>query len=102
MKPQTYDTLKCILKMDGEIEQPRIAYALEVLAGRVDIPDKPVTAGVLRIPEVAKLLGIKSPTVHKYAQLGWLERVYPSGGERAVGISRESVERFVARGVQRV
>ena len=98
MKPQTYNILKRILVIDGEIDKPRIDYVLEVLSGRLDVPDKPVRQGVLRRSEVARLLGISLRSVDSYVVQGHLQRVYRNGGKQALGISRQSYERFIENG----
>ena len=54
------------------------------------------TPHVIRYKDVLKWLKIHSRTLDYYIQRGYLKRVY-GGGERAIGVSRDSYLKFIAR-----
>ena len=51
---------------------------------------------VIRYKDVLKWLKIHRRTLDYYIQRGYLKRVY-GGGERAIGVSRDSYLKFIAR-----
>ena len=54
------------------------------------------TPHVIRYKDVLKWLKIHRRTLDYYIQRGYLKRVY-GGGERAIGVSRDSYLKFIAR-----
>ena len=54
------------------------------------------TPHVIRYKDVLKWLKIHRRTLDYYIQRGYLKRVY-GGGERAIGVSRDSSLKFIAR-----
>jgi len=82
--------------MDSEIKPEDIEKALDVLRGKIGSNEE--IDHVLRRKEVEEILHVHRRTVDYYLDKGYLKRVY-GGGQRAVGISRDSVLRFVRRRV---
>jgi len=91
MKPETEATFNAIVSMDHEIETASACRAISILNGRTNQSKHLVS--VLRISEVAKLLGVSMWTIHQYAAQGVLEKVY-GGGRYLLGISRSSYVAF--------
>ena len=98
MKTQTEMAVRSILSMDEEIKAELVEKALDVLRGKVGPNDE--IDHVLRRKEVEELLHVHRRTIDYYLDKGYLTRVY-GGGQRALGISRDSVLRFVRRRVGR-
>jgi len=96
MKTQTEMAVRSILAMDSEIKAEDVEKALDVLRGKVTSNED--LDHVLRRKEVEELLHVHRRTIDYYIEKGYLVRVY-GGGQRAVGISRDSVMRFLRRRV---
>ena len=100
MKDQTEAAIRNIASIDGEISKEMLDQAIDILrgemAGRNDL------VHVMKRKDVMKHLGIHRRTLDYYLEKGYLERVY-GGGQKAIGVSRESFLRFqrerVGRGV---
>ena len=100
MKDQTEAAIRNIASIDGEISKEMLDHAIDILrgemAGRNDL------VHVMKRKDVMKHLGIHRRTLDYYLEKGYLERVY-GGGQKAIGVSRESFLRFqrerVGRGV---
>ncbi len=88
MKPETEQMLRNVASIDGGIRQEDLERAIRILRG-----DSDEVVQVMRRKEVMKLLGIHRRTLDYYLKRGYLDRVY-GGGERAIGVSRESYVRF--------
>ena len=99
MKAQTEAAIRNIVAIDTEIKQSDLEKAINVLRGNSDGTEGLVH--VLRRKEVMKLLGVHRRTLDYYLDKGYLDRVY-GGGKRAIGVSRESFERFTSRRVGKV
>jgi len=82
--------------MDDEIKPEIVEKAMDVLRGRMESNEE--MDHVLRRKEVEEILHVHRRTVDYYLDKGYLTRVY-GGGQRAVGVSRNSVLRFMRRRV---
>ena len=91
MKDQTEAAIRNIASIDGEITPEMLNQAIDILrgemAGRNDL------VHVMKRKDVMKHLGIHRRTLDYYLEKGYLERVY-GGGQKAIGVSRESFLRF--------
>ena len=92
MKTQTELAIRSIAGMDEEVTKDLLDKAILVLKNEVEKVVHPIYH-VLRFREVEELLHVKPRTINYYVNQGYLDRVY-GGGKRAVGITRESFERF--------
>lgn len=90
MKAQTEAAVRNILAMDEEVEKDNIERCISILRGQ---PQDKDLIQVIRYKEALKHLQCHRRTLEYYIQKGYLKRVY-GGGERAIGISRESFIRF--------
>ena len=77
--------------MDAEVVKADMDRAINILNGRHEEDDDLVH--VIRRKDVMKWLGVHRRTLDYYLKMGYLDRVY-GGGQRAIGISRESYIRF--------
>ncbi len=84
--------------MDGEIPKDRIEKALDVLRGGGDGEDDLIHT--VRFADVVKILGVSRRTITYYVEHGYLDAVYGCG-KRAIGVTRDSIMRFVNRRVVR-
>lgn len=91
MKAETEIALRGILQLDPEIDKADAERAIDLLCGRKKEDAEPVQ--VIRRKDAMKWLGVHRRTLDYYIEKGYLDRVY-GGGERAIGISRESYLRF--------
>lgn len=94
MTPQTENIIRNVASLDPEIPPERLEQALSVLRGGSDFNG--VIDHVLRRKEVEEILHVHRRTIDYYLEKGYLRRVY-GGGQRAVGISRESLNNFMRR-----
>ena len=83
-------------KLEGEVPKARRSRPQGPARGKVESNED--LDHVLRRKEVEELLHVHRRTIDYYLDNGYLQRVY-GGGKRAVGISRESVLKFLQRRV---
>jgi len=96
MTPQTENAIRSIATLDNDITPTALEHALQILNGAVDCDG--VRDQVLRRKEVEQILHVHRRTIDYYLDKGYLVRIY-GGGQRAVGISRDSVNNFLRRRV---
>ena len=77
--------------MDAEAVKADMDRAINILNGRYD--ENQDLVHVIRRKDAMKMLGVHRRTLDYYLKMGYLDRVY-GGGQRAIGISRESFIRF--------
>lgn len=94
MKAETEIALRGILQLDPEVVRSDIDRAIDLLCGKKNEDTELVQ--VIRRKDAMKWLGVHRRTLDYYIEKGYLERVY-GGGQKAIGISRESYLRFTAR-----
>lgn len=98
MKEPTAAGLRALAKLDGTIPPLNVDRAINELRGRTKaglFKTKPLDT-VMSRAEAAEALHVCTKTVDKFARNGTLERVMLTE-KRAIGLSRESVEKAVAR-----
>jgi len=98
MTPQTELVLKQIIKADESIDPKNAILAFNFLRDPSKHPAEP--SPILRIPMVAKMLGITIAGVYKYFDKGLLKRIYGEG-ENAFGVTQDSYIEFTSRRPQR-
>ena len=92
LKKETEVVIRGLLASDKRVAPEDIEKAIAYLQGR---RDEDLTH-VIRYKDVLKWLKIHRRTLDYYIQRGYLKRVY-GGGERAIGVSRDSDLKFIAR-----
>ena len=94
MKQETEMAIRGVLMMDADIAKENIERALDILRGKTD-GDEPIIHNV-RFNDAKDILKVSRRTLRHYLDSGYLDRVY-GGGRRAIGVSRESLMRFMTR-----
>ena len=94
LKKETEVVIRGLLASDKSVAPEDIEKAIAYLQGRRD-EDEDLTH-VIRYKDVLKWPKIHRRTLDYYFQRGYLKRVY-GGGERAIGVSRDSYLKFIAR-----
>ena len=85
------DRIRFSASFDPSISKDMLNKAIRILKGE---PENFVA--VFKFKEAAKFLGMSIKTLRYYVSRGYIDRVY-GGGQRAIGVSRESVYNFVKR-----
>ena len=93
-KVETEQMIRSMAKMDGEVNPNDLERAINIMRGVKD--DNQDLVHVIRRKDAARMLGVHRRTLDYYIQRGYLKRVY-GGGERAIGVSRDSYLKFIAR-----
>ena len=93
MKVETDQMIRSMAKMDGEVNPNDLERAINIMRGVKD--DNLDLVHVIRRKDAMKMLGVHRRTLDYYLKMGYLDRVY-GGGQRAIGISRESFIRFTS------
>ena len=94
MKPETEIAVRGVLMMDPDITKENIERALDVLRGKAD-GDEIIIHNV-RFRDAQEILKVSRRTLRHYLDSGYLDRVF-GGGRRAIGVTRESLLRFMSR-----
>ena len=94
MKVETEQMIRSMAKMDGEVNPNDLERAINIMRGVKD--DNLDLVHVIRRKDAMKMLGVHRRTLDYYLKMGYLDRVY-GGGQRAIGISRESFIRFTSQ-----
>ena len=94
MKPETEVAIRGVLMMDVDVPKENIERALDILRGKTD-GDEIIIHNV-RFNDARDILKVSRRTLRHYLDSGYLDRVY-GGGRRAIGVSRESLLRFMTR-----
>lgn len=101
--PHTKVAVLAILRADPSLDGDRISRALAVLEGRDKNPEGRTAFGPVRpldkvvsFGDAASLTGCTNRTLRNWAKLGLIRFVYGSG-DRAIGVSAESLQSFLSR-----
>ncbi|MBQ3808226.1 MAG: hypothetical protein II840_09760 [Kiritimatiellae bacterium] len=94
MKPETEIAVRGVLMMDADITKENVERALDVLRGKAD--GEEIIIHNVRFEDAIDILKVSRRTLRHYLDTGYLDRVY-GGGCRAIGVSRESLLRFMSR-----
>ena len=98
MKIETENAIRSIVTMDADVTKEALERAIDILRGKVE-SDEDFVHNV-RFCDAQELLKVSRRTLSYYVDHGYLDRVYGCG-HRALGISRESLLRFMNRRVVR-
>ena len=98
MKTETETLVRSIVSMDAEVTKESLERAIDILRGRVESDEDFVHN--IKFRDAQDLLKVSRRTLSYYLDHGYLDRVYGCG-HRALGISRESLLRFMNRRVVR-
>lgn len=96
MKPETETALRSIVSMDAEVTKESLEHAIDILRGKADADSD--LLHVIKFKDAADILKVTQRTIRYYVAHGYLDRVF-GGGDKALGISRESIFRFQTRRV---
>ena len=92
---ETETAVRSIVLTDPDITKEMVEQALDILKGRgvqVEMIHN------VRFNDARDILKVSRRTLRHYLDSGYLDRVY-GGGRRAIGVSRESLFRFMNRRV---
>ncbi len=98
MKPETENAIRSIASLDPEVSTTMIDRVIEMMKGANG--DSENLIHVVRFNDTVEMLKVSRRTLSYYLDHGYLDRVYGCG-ERAIGVSRESLLKFVNRRVVR-
>ena len=96
MKPETETAVRSIVMFDSEVTRENLERAIDILRGKVSSDEDLIHN--IRFCDAQELLKVSRRTLSYYIDHGYLDRVYGCG-ERALGVSRESLLRFMNRRV---
>jgi len=92
MKIETETAIRSIVGFDSEVTKEMVEKALDILRGKV--PGDEMIVHNVRFGDAMEILKVKRRTLRYYVYRGYLDRVY-GGGCRAIGVTRESLLRFM-------
>ena len=98
MKQETENAIRSIASLDPELSTAMVERAIDLLKGRSEECEDFINN--IRFRDAQELLKVSDRTLRYYLAHGYLDRVYGCG-QRAIGISRESLLRFMNRRVVR-
>ena len=98
MKQETENAIRSIASLDPELSATMVERAIDIMHGRSD--ESEAFIHNVRFCDAQELLKVSRRTLSYYVDHGYLDRVYGCG-HRALGISRESLLRFMNRRVVR-
>ncbi len=98
MKSETETLLRNIISLDPEITKENAEKAIDIMRGKVESEEDMVHN--VRFRDALELLKVSRRTLSYYLDHGYMDRVYGCG-QRALGVSRESLLRFMNRRVVR-
>ena len=98
MKQETENAIRSIATLDPEISSSMIEKVIDIFRGKSD--ESQMLIHTVRFRDALELLNVHRMTLQYYLNNGYLDRVYGCG-KRAIGVSRESLLRFMNRKVVR-
>lgn len=98
MKQETENAIRSIASLDPEVSTAMVDRAIDLMRGRSD--ESEAFIHNVKFRDAQDLLKVSRRTLSYYLDHGYLDRVYGCG-HRALGISRESLLRFMNRRVVR-
>ena len=93
MRMETENAVRSIVNIDPEITREMIEQAIDVLRGRTE---EVAIVHNVRFCDAQDILKVSRRTLRHYLDSGYLDRVF-GGGRRAIGVTRESLLRFMSR-----
>lgn len=94
MRIETETAVRSIVCIDTEVTREMLEKALDILRGKS--PEEDVIVHNIRFSDAMEILMVSRRTLRHYLDSGYLDRVY-GGGRRAIGVTRESLVRFMTR-----
>ena len=98
MKSETETLIRNIISLDPEVAKENLERAIDIMRGKVESDEDLIHN--IRFKDAQELLKVSRRTLSYYIDHGYLDRVYGCG-DRALGVSRESLLRFMNRRVVR-
>ena len=98
MKTETENAIRSIASLDPEVSITMIDRVIELMKGKSAESENLIH--VVKYSDAIELLKVSRRTLSYYLDNGYLDRVYGCG-HRALGVSRESLLRFMTRRVVR-
>ena len=98
MKTETENAIRSIASLDPEVSATMIDRVIEMMKGTSMESESLIH--VIRYNDALELLKVSRRTLSYYVDKGYLDRVYGCGC-RSIGVSRESLLRFMNRRVVR-
>ena len=98
MKQETENAIRSVAMLDPEVSSSMVERVIDIMRGKSDESDGLVHN--VRFSDALDLLKVCRRTLTYYLDHGYLDRVYGCG-HRALGVSRESLLRFMNRRVVR-
>ena len=96
MKMETETAVRSIVSMDAEVSKENLERAIDIMRGKVESDEDLIHN--IRSKDAQELLKVSRRTLSYYIDNGYLDRAYGCG-DRALGVSRESLLRFMTRRV---
>ena len=93
MRMETENAVRSIVMIDPEITKDMVERAIVILRGQIQSEEDLIH--VMKRKDVMKILNVKRRTLDYYLEKGYLDRVYGGGRKNSMGVSRESVLRFL-------
>ena len=94
MRIETETAVRSIVGFDSEVTKEMVERAIDILRGKADADGGEITVHNVRFSDAMEILKVKRRTLRHYIYRGYLDRVY-GGGCRAIGVTRESLLRFM-------
>ena len=94
MRIETETAVRSIVGFDSEVTKEMVERAIDILRGKTDADSGEITVHNVRFSDAMDILKVKRRTLRHYIYRGYLDRVY-GGGCRAIGVTRESLLRFM-------
>ena len=93
MRIETENAVRSIVMTDTDITRDMMERAIVILRGQIQSEEDMIH--VMKRKDVMQLLSVTRRTLDYYLKQGYLERVYGCGKKNAIGVTRESVVRFL-------
>ena len=94
MRIETETAVRSIVGFDSEVTKEMVERAIDILRGKTDADGGEMIVHNVRFSDAMDILKVKRRTLRHYIYRGYLDRVY-GGGCRAIGVTRESLLRFM-------
>lgn len=98
MRLETENAIRSIATTDPELTKETLEHAIDILRGKAQSEEDIIHS--VKYSDAIEILQVSRRTLSYYLDHGYLDRVYGCGC-RAIGVSRESLLRFVNRRVVR-
>ena len=94
MRIETETAGRSIIGFDSEVTKEMVERAIDILRGKAAADGGEMIVHNVRFSDAMDILKVKRRTLRHYIYRGYLDRVY-GGGCRAIGVTRESLLRFM-------